>query len=213
MSDAVYVQLLNIACGVVLLVAVLMLWRRRMPALLRFFVLQGVALAAIAGMLAAHERSVALAAVAAGILVLRAGVLPYLATRMLAGSAPDRDVRPSVNIAGSLLAAAGLALLAFAIAQPLIALAPSPATRAVPVGLAVALIGLLVLVTRAEAIGKVVGFGLVNNGITAVALLTTNDVAAIVGLAVGLDALLAVLMVAATSGGTTRLGAAAAEET
>lgn len=194
MSDAAYVQLLNVACGAVLLAAVLVLWRRRLPTLIRFFVLQGVALAAIGAVLATHERSIALGAVAAGILVLRAGVLPYLAGKWL----PDGEVRSTVNAPASLLAAAGLALLAFAISQPLIELAPSPATHAVPVGLAVALIGFLVLVTRAGATAKVIGFLLVDNGITAVALLTTNDIAAIVGLAVALDAMFAVLMLAAT---------------
>lgn len=192
MSDAVYVQLLDVACGAVLLAAVLVLWRRRLSTLIRFFVLQGVALAAIPAVLAAHERSVALAAVAAGILVLRAVVLPYLASRWL----PDGEIRSGVNVPASLLAAAGLALLAFAISQPLIELAPSPATHAVPVGVAVALIGLLVLVTRAGTIAKVIGFLLVDNGITAVALLTTGDVAMIVGLAVALDAMFAVLMLA-----------------
>jgi hydrogenase-4 component E len=193
-SDAVYVQLLNVACGAVLLAAVLVLWRRRLATLIRLFVLQGVALAAIGAVLAGHERSVALGGVAAGILVLRAGVLPYLAGRWL----PDGEVRSAVNVPASLLAAAGLALLAFSISQPLIELAPSPATHAVPVGLAVALIGLLVLATRAGAVAKVIGFLLVDNGITAVALLTTNDVAAIVGLALALDMMVAVLMVAVT---------------
>ena len=40
-----------------------------------------------------------------------------------------RETRPLVNVAASLLAAAALTLLAYAVARPLVALAPSPSAR------------------------------------------------------------------------------------
>ena len=111
--------------------------------------------------------------------MLRAGVLPALLRRALADAAADaRETRPLVNVAASLLAAAGLTLLAYAVAQPLVALAPSPATQAIPVGLAVVLIGFFVLVTRRRALSQLVGFLLLDNGITAVAFLATAGVGA-----------------------------------
>ena len=100
----------------------------------------------------------------------------------------------SVNVAASLLAAALLTLLSYAVSQPLVALDPSPATRAVPVGVAVVLIGFFVLVTRRRALSQLVGFLLMDNGITAVGFLTTSGVGLIVELGVSLDVLLAVLV-------------------
>jgi hydrogenase-4 component E len=193
--NSVFVQSLYLACGGLLLTAVLVLWRRELAVIIRVFAVQGVALAALVGVLAAYEGSGELWAVAAGVLVLRAGVLPYLVRRALAGvGEARRETRPVVNVAASLLIAAVLTLLAYAACQPLVDLAPSPASQAIPVGVTVALIGFFVLVTRRRALSQLVGFLLLDNGITAVGFLTTAGVGLIVELGVSLDILLAVLV-------------------
>ncbi|SBW23134.1 hypothetical protein FDG2_3619 [Candidatus Protofrankia californiensis] len=205
MSTSVYTQLLDLACGVFLLAAVLVLWRRELTASVRLFALQGLALAAIAGLLGVHEHRFELLAVAAGIGALRAGVLPCLMRRVLAAGGETRETEPLVNVAASLLTAAALTLLAYAASRPLVQLAPSPATRALPVGLAVILIGFFTLVTRRRALAQVVGFLLLDNGITAVAFLATSGVPLIVELGVSFDVLLAVLVLQIL---TTRMHAA-----
>lgn len=195
MDESRYVQLLDLACGGLLLTSVLVLWRRELAVIIRVFALQGLALTVLVGVLAAHQRSVDLWAVAAGVLVLRAGVLPYLLRRALAGAGEARrETRPLVNVAASLLAAAVLTLLAYTVSQPLVHLAPSAATQAIPVGMTVVLIGFFVLVTRRRALSQLVGFLLMDNGITAVGFLTTAEVGLIVELGVSLDVLLAVLV-------------------
>lgn len=204
MDEGLYVRLLDLACGALLLCAVLVLWRRELAVIIRVFAAQGVALAAMVGVLAAHQRLAELAAVAVGLLVLRAAVLPWLLARALAGPREARrESRPSVageaaertvNVAGSLLAAAVLALVAYAVSRPLVSLAPSPATQAIPVGITVVLIGFFVLVTRRRALSQLVGFLLMDNGITAVGFLTASTVGLAVELGVSLDVLLAVLV-------------------
>jgi hydrogenase-4 component E len=193
-SDTVYVQLLGITAGVFLLAGVLMLWRRELASIIRLFAAQGVALAALVAVLGLHQDHPELLGVAGGVLLLRAGVLPYLMRRALAASGEARETQPLVNVAASLLAAAALTLLAYAVSQPLVALAPSPATQAIPVGLTVVLIGLFVLATRRRALSQVVGLLLVDNGITAIAFLATAGVPLTVELGVSLDVLLAVLV-------------------
>ena len=188
-------QLLYLACGALLLTAVLVLWRRELAVIIRVFAVQGAALAVLVGVLAAQENSAELWAVALGVLVLRAGVLPYLLRRALAGAGESRrETRPLVNVSASLLAAAALTLLAYAVSQPLVELAPSAATQAIPVGVTVVLIGFFVLVTRRRALSQLVGFLLLDNGITAVGFLTTSSVGLVVELGVSLDVLLAVLV-------------------
>jgi hydrogenase-4 component E len=195
MSQSLYVQLLYLACGGLLLTSVLVLWRRELAVIVRVFAVQGVALAALVAVLAAHEGSGELWAVAAGVLVLRAGVLPYLVRRALASAGEARrETRPVVNIATSLLVAAALTLLAYAVCEPLLTLAPSPASQAIPVGVTVVLIGFFVLVTRRRALSQLVGFLLLDNGITAVGFLTTAGIGLVVELGVSLDVLLAVLV-------------------
>ncbi|GAA2488593.1 MULTISPECIES: hypothetical protein [Actinomycetes] len=211
MSGGLYTRLLDLACGVFLLAAVLVLWRRELTAIIRVFALQGVALAALAVLLGAHEGRWDLVGVGLGVGVLRAGLLPYLMRRALAalsagrGGEEVRETRPLVNVAASLLTAALLTLLAYAVSRPLTLLDPTPATRALPVGLAVVLIGFFVLVTRRRALAQVVGFLLLDNGITATAFLATSGVPLIVELGVSFDVLLAVLVLEIL---TTRMRAA-----
>jgi hydrogenase-4 component E len=194
-TETLFVQLLDLACGALLLAAVLVLWRRELAVIIRVFAFQGCALAVLVGVLAAREDSAELWVVAAGVLVLRAGVLPYLLRRALsAAGEARRETRPLVNVAASLLAAAVLTMLAYAVSQPLVELAPSAATQAIPVGVAVVLIGFFVLVTRRHPLSQVVGFLLMDNGITAVGFLTTSGVGLVVELGVSLDVLLAVLV-------------------
>ncbi|WP_328766619.1 hypothetical protein [Streptomyces sp. NBC_00286] len=210
MSESLFSQLLNLACGAFLLAAVVVLWRRELAAIVRLFALQGLALATIALLLGLHEDRWDLLVVAVGIGALRAGLLPYLIRRALAvlvagqdgghgggqdgGHGEARETQPLVNVAASLLTAAALTLLAYAVARPLVELDPTPATRALPVGLAVVLIGFFVLVTRRRALAQVVGFLLLDNGITATAFLATSGVPLIVELGVSFDVLLAVLV-------------------
>jgi hydrogenase-4 component E len=200
MGEEMFTELLDLACGAFLLAAVGVLWRRELAAIVRVFALQGLALAAIALLLGWHEQRADVVDVAVGVGVLRAGVLPGLIRRALSAVAADRvgtearEMRPLVNVAASLLTAAALNLLAYAVARPLVALDPTPVTRTLPVGLAVVLIGFFVLVTRRRALAQVVGFLLLDNGITATAFLATSGVPLIVELGVSLDVLLAVLV-------------------
>jgi hydrogenase-4 component E len=201
MSEGVFVQLLSLTTGAVLLTAVLVLWRRELAVVIRVFAVQGVALAGLVAVLALEEASAELGAVAVGVLVLRGGLLPYLLHRALTAAGPERrEIRPVVNVSASLLVAAALTLLALAVSQPLVALAPSPATTAIPVGVAVVLIGFFVLVTRRRALSQLIGFLLMDNGITAVGFLTTAGVGPVVELGVSLDVLLAVLVLGVLTG-------------
>ena len=195
MTDISYALYLDLAAGLFLLAAVGVLWRQQLSAMIRLFALQGAALAAIVAILGIHQHSLELIMVALGLGVLRAGVLPYLARRALGDSpAETRETRPVVNVAASLLAGAALTLLAYAVTRPLVALSPSPATAILPAAVAVVLIGFFTLVTRRRALSQVVGFLLLDNGITATAFLAAAGVPLIVELGVSFDLLLVVLV-------------------
>ncbi|GAB3400388.1 hypothetical protein [Flindersiella endophytica] len=200
MNQATYVQLLNLAAGAFLLTAVLVLWRRDLVHIIRLFALQGAFLAGIVAIVAVHDGSVELGVLAAGILALRAVVLPVIVHRALGSGTQARETRPLVNVAVSLLVGAGLTLLAYAVSAPLVALAPGPAAQAIPTGITVVLIGFFVLVTRRRAVSQIVGFLLIDNGITTTAFLTTAGVPLVVELAVSLDVLFIVLVLQLLAG-------------
>jgi hydrogenase-4 component E len=198
MNQTAFVELLNLACGALLVTAVLILWRRQLAAILRWFTVQGLALTAIAAILAVDGHDARLGAVAAGVFALRVIALPLLLRRTLARAEADgggqalRETSPLVNVTASLLAAAVLTLLAYAVSRPLVELTPgSPAAHAIPIGLAVALIGFFALVTRRRAMSQLASFLLMDNGITAVGFLTTAPTSLIMELGISLDVLFA----------------------
>jgi hydrogenase-4 component E len=193
-TDTGYVQLLDLACGVFVLAAVLVLWHRRLAVIVRLLAVQGAALAGLVAVLAVHQHDAQLGAVAVGVLALRAVALPLLVRRAVRVAGEAGQAQPLVNVASSLLAAAVLSLLAYAVTRPIVRLSPSPATHAVPVAVTVLLLGFFVLVTRRRALSQVAGFLLMDNGITAAAFLTTAGVPLVVELGVSLDVLLAVLV-------------------
>jgi hydrogenase-4 component E len=187
-------QLLNLACGMFLLTAVGVLWLRQVSALITLLTMQGLMLTTIAAILAAERHSAETVAIAVGIGVLKVGIIPSMLRRVLAQVPDARETRPLVNVSASMLAAAGLTLLAYAAARPLVALAPSASARATPVGIAVVLIGFFLAATRQRAISQIIGVLLIDNGIAAVAFLATGGVPLIVELGASADLGLAVLV-------------------
>ena len=190
-----HIQALHLAAGVFLLTAVGALWRRQLPAKVRLLVVQGEALAAMIGIIGAQRADLELLAVALGLGVLRAGVMPALIRRALVPLPQEqRETRPVVDVATSLLAAALLTLLAYAVTRPLVALDPTPITAVLPVAVAVVLIGFFTLTTRRRALSQMVGFLLLDNGITATAFLAAGGIPLVVEVGVSFDVLLIVLV-------------------
>lgn len=200
MSAATYRTALDLAAGALLLLAVLTVWRGQLRTLVRLLSLQGVALAAIPVIIGTHTGDVTLTCVGGAVLLLRGGLLPWLIHRVLPAETPSADGESFVNATASLLAVALLTGLAYAVSRPIVALDPSPATRAAPVAIAVVLTGLFILVTRRRALTQVVGFVVLDNGIAALAFLITAGFPLIVELGASIDILLAVLILQVLTG-------------
>jgi len=201
MSASSYTNVLDLAAGGILLAAVVIVWRRELRAMVKLLAWQGAALAAVPIAEGTHQHDPALIGVGVAVVALRAIVLPWLLARAVGAEAADRrESTPLLNTTASLLVAAALTVTAFAVSRPLVALDPSPATRAVPAALAVILIAVLVMVSRRRALSQAVGFLMLDNGIAAVAFLTTAGVPLIVELGASLDVLFAVLILGVLTG-------------
>jgi hydrogenase-4 component E len=200
MSRHLFEQLLDLAAGTVLLGAVAAVWRRSVRALVRILAVQGVALGLLAAVLAARHGDRAMLAIAVLVFALKGCVVPWLLGQAAAGSSrrgagETFETESVVNVPASLLAAAGLTALAYAVMRPVVALDPAnPALQAAPIGVAVFLVGFFVLLTRHRAISQAVGFLLIDNGIATVAFLTVDGVPLVVELGASLDLVLAVLI-------------------
>jgi hydrogenase-4 component E len=193
-SAGTELALLELTVGVVLACAVVTLWRRDLRALVAVLALQGVALAGLAAVLAAHDGDIGLGVVAGVVLLAKGIVIPNLLARVVRRDPGSRETMPLVNVPASLVAAAALVVLAYLSAGRLISLFPSPATRLAPLGLATVLVGFFVLVTRRKAVSQIVGLLLVDNGIALIAFLLTAGVPILVELGASLDVLLVIVV-------------------
>jgi len=200
-TQATYNGVLNLAAGAFLLAAVLIVWRRELRSIVGLLAWQGVVLAAIPLTEGIYQDDAALILVGVVVLLLRAVALPLLLMRAVGTEAHERrESTPLVNTTTSLLITAGLTVLAYAVTRPIIALDPSPATRAVPAAFAVILIAVFVMVSRRRAVSQAVGFMMLDNGIAATAFLITAGVPLIVELGASLDVLFAVLVLGLLTG-------------
>ena len=199
-STLVFNALLDAVVGVALVSATLVLWRRRLAGIVRGLAVLGGAVAAVPVLIGLHERVLETVAVGVVIGILKAGVIPAILLKMLRGHGEDRETDPLVNVPASLLAGAVLTAFSYLVCAPVVALDGSAPVRAVPLGVAIVLIGFFVLISRRRAVAQVVGFLLVENGITLVAFLATGGVPLVVELGASLDVLLAVLVLQVLTG-------------
>jgi hydrogenase-4 component E len=164
MSTTTYIGVLELASGAVLVCAVMTLWRRSVRAIVTMLRLQGISLAVVAGVLAAHQHDAGLAVTAFLVLAVKGFIVPGLLRRVVREDPRSRETAPLVNVPASLVFAAVLIVLSYVVSANITALAPSAATRLVPIGIATVLVGYFMLVTRRRAVSQIVGLLLVDLG-------------------------------------------------
>lgn len=198
-------QLLATATGTLLLTAVLLLWRRTVSGAAVLLGLQGVALAGLAALIAGAQGHVELYAGAVLFVLIKGLLIPVLLVRTARVVGAGTEATPIVNPTTGMLLAAALTTVAFLVSRPLVDGGSANLDAAVAVGIAVVLIGFLVLATRRQALAQVIGFVMVDNGIGATALLAAGGLPLVIELGVLLDVLLVVLILLVL---TRRIGAA-----
>jgi hydrogenase-4 component E len=199
MTSSLYGQAVDLTAGVLLLTSVFIVWRHAFRASIRLLALQGIALALLAALVAVHSHAYELLAVAVMIAVFKGGIVPAILMRSATVTAVQVD-ESRLNPTASLIFVSLLTALAYVVGSPLLAATGDPALGAVPVGLAMVLIGFLQLVTRRRALSQMVGFVLLDNGIAVVAFLTAGGVPLVVELGASLDVLLIVLILRVLTG-------------
>lgn len=194
MSEPVFTQLCALASSLVLVMGIAILWRHSLQAYIDsfarqslFFVLGILAVAIYAG-------AAELYLVAAMVFALKVLLIPRLLHRARRYVGADIEIHPFINTPMSVLLAGVLTLLAYAVAEPVVALTDLPTRASIPLALAVVFVGLFIIVSRRSALTQIVGFLVMENGIALLAVLATYGVPFIVELGVFLDVLLGYLV-------------------
>jgi hydrogenase-4 component E len=194
MSADLYQQLLATTTGLLLLTAILQVWGRSTVRAIWLLVVQGTALAGLVLTVGLFAGETTAPLVAGLLLVVKAVVMPWamLRSARIIGVTRERSAR--VNPAVELIGAAGLTLLAYAVSGPILGNHIDPASRAVPVGVSLVLLGFWHLLVRGSAITQLVGFLMLDNGIATISFLVSGGLPLVVELGATLDVLLVVLI-------------------
>jgi hydrogenase-4 component E len=194
MNVALFSQLTTLGSSVVLLFGIVLLCRRSLHAYIEAFRWQSLVLAALLVVVGHFGDAAELYVVAVVFFALKVIFIPRYLERLAKRVGAERESQPYVNITSSLVIAALLVLLAYAITRPLVLANQLPTRGGLPLAVGLIFVGLFVLISRKKALTQIVGFLVLENAVALLAVLGTFGIPLIVELGVFLDLLMGFLV-------------------
>ena len=151
--------------GGLVLVSFMMLYQDRLYSLLNVFALHAVVLALSVAWQAFVQHAPHLYITAVIALIFKAIIIPVALHRIVKQLGIHRDIEAAVGIGLTMLAGIGLVALAMVVMLRVTGGAQPIAREDLAFALAVVLLGLLIMVTRRNAVSQVVGFMSLENGL------------------------------------------------
>ena len=155
----------HLFAGGLVLVSVMLLYQDRMTGLINTFALHALVVSMSVAWQAFIQNAPHLYITAAIALVIKAVVIPVALRRMVVRLGIHRTIEPVVSIGLTMLAAIGLIALSIMVMLPITAQAGTLAREDLSFALSVILLGLLMMVSRRNAVSQVIGFMSIENGL------------------------------------------------
>ena len=155
----------HLLAGGLVLMSFMMLYQDRLYALLNVFALQAVLLSASVAWQAWAQAAPHLYITAAIALVLKAIVIPVALHRIIARLGIQRQIETVVGVGPTMIAGMALVALSMVVMLRVTPEADPLAREDLAFALSVLLLGLLMMVTRRNAVSQVVGFMSIENGL------------------------------------------------
>ena len=155
----------HMLAGGLVLVSFMMLYQDRLYALLNVFALHALVLALSVAWQALIQDSPHLYITAAIALIFKAIIIPVVLHRIIARLGIHRAIETVVDIVPTMLAGMGLVALSMVVMLRVTAEADPLAREDLAFALSIILLGLLLMVTRRNAVSQVIGFMSLENGL------------------------------------------------
>jgi hydrogenase-4 component E len=189
-----YFDIAHLLAGSLVLVSFMLLYQDRMFALLNVFALHAIVLSLAVAWQAWLQDAPHLY-VTAGIAFLFKGVIiPGALHRIVQRLGIHRSVETVGGIGLTMLAGIGLVALAIVVMMPVTAVASSIGQEDLAFALSVVLLGMLMMVTRRNAVSQVVGFMSLENGLV-LAATGARGMPLVVEISVGFSILIAFFVI------------------
>jgi hydrogenase-4 component E len=163
--DGLHLDIAHMLAGGLVLVSFMMLYQDRLYALLNVFAMHALVLALSVAWQAYIQNAPHLYVTAAIALVFKAVVIPVALHRIIQRLGIHREIETVVGIGPTMLAGMGLVALSISVVLKVTADADPLVREDLAFALAVVLLGLLLMVTRQNAVSQVVGFMALENGL------------------------------------------------
>src|SRR5437763_5812272 len=155
----------HLLAGGLVLVSFLLLYQDRLYALLNIFALHALVLTASVAWQAYIQAAPHLYITAGIALIFKAIIIPVALHRMIVKLGIHREIETVVSVGPTMLAGIGLVALSLVVILRVTPEADPLAREDLAFALAVILLGLLIMVTRRNAVSQVVGFMSFENGL------------------------------------------------
>jgi len=155
----------HLLAGGLVLVSFMMLYQDRLPALINVFALHAILLAASVSWQAQIQNEPYLYVTAIIAAVFKGLIIPISLRRMIVQLGIHREIETVVGIGLTMLAGMALVALSMVVMLRVTADAGPIAREDLAFALSVLLLGLLMMVTRRNAVGQVIGFMSLENGL------------------------------------------------
>ncbi|HWV92561.1 MAG TPA: hypothetical protein VNZ59_21020 [Burkholderiales bacterium] len=165
MISPLALDIAHLFAGGLVLVSVMLLYQDRMTGLINTFALHALVVSLSVAWQAYIQQAPHLYITAAIALVIKAVVIPVALRRMVVRLGIHRTIEPVVSIGLTMLAAIGLIALSIMVMLPITAQAGTLAREDLSFALSVILLGLLMMISRRNAVSQVIGFMSIENGL------------------------------------------------
>lgn len=194
MSPELAARLIDVLGGLLLFTMLLILAAGQVFRAIYAVAAQAVFLGIAGAVLAAATGNVDLWVIAAITIAAKAVLLPWLLMRVVRRVHISREIEPVFPISVTLVLAAGIVVLAFHLNGSLGPVRQAITGNALPVGVTLTLIGVLVMASRRKALVQMVGLFASENGIFFTAMAVSQGMPLIIEIGVILDVVLGALV-------------------
>jgi hydrogenase-4 component E len=155
----------HLFAGGLVLVSFMLLYQDRMTGLINTFALHALVVSLSVAWQAYIQHAPHLYITAAIALAVKAVVIPLALHRIVVRLGIHRTIEPVVGIGLTMLAGIGLVALSIMVMLPITAQAGTLAREDLSFALSVILLGLLMMISRRNAVSQVIGFMSIENGL------------------------------------------------
>ena len=165
MSGSLAFDIAHLLAGGLVLASLMLLYQDRMTGLINTFALHALVVSLSVAWQAYIQQAPHLYITAGIALVVKAGVIPIALRRIVVRLGIHRTIEPVVGVGLTMLAGIGLIALSIMVMLPITAQAGTLAREDLSFALSVILLGLLMMISRRNAVSQVIGFMSIENGL------------------------------------------------